>query len=163
MLSDGGGSESIGPGSIQDDPVRDPSSGKPPPPTPHAQHGAEEGESFFARVQRTAAAVVERYVADEDRPFDEVMMASSRAKLVAAVAAQLQVATDNASLRARAQDILRAWELLRDDGWWRSQPEEKRRGCVRLAWLVGDAERIEARFERAAEVPQWQPNGEITQ
>lgn len=150
------------------DPVSEPVNENPPPASAHADAQDEPSETggrvdFFARVAATAKAVVERYMADEDRPFDEVVMASTRAKLVAAVAAQLQVATDNTSLRARAQDILRAWELLRDDGWWRSQPEARRRSCVRLAWLVGDAERIEARFERAAEVPQWQPNGEITQ
>lgn len=110
---------------------------------------------FFERVRLTAAAVVDRYLED-DRPFDETLSKTQRAKLEAAVVGALSGPADNAGLRARARDILRAWELLRDDAWWADQPEAQRRACVRLAWLVAQPERVEARLERAGETPQWE-------
>lgn len=131
------------------DPTMDPS-------PPYPLGGVDQGEGeFSSRVQRTAAAVVDRYLEDEQRPTDQTVTNGTRAKLEIAVGARLRGPTDKAGLRARAQDILRAWELLRDDEWWAGQPEGKRLACVRLGWLVAEEGRIEARFERAGEAPQW--------
>ncbi len=137
-------------------PGSDPTRACEPDPPASPTVGAEGGD-FESRVQRTAALVVQRYLEDETRPFDAELSKRAEGKLKAQVVDRLKVAKNNAELRARGRDILRAWELLRDDPWWAEQPEERRRACQRLGWLVAKEGRIEDRFEQAHEVPQWEP------
>lgn len=108
--------------------------------------------------------MVQRYLDDEARPFDAELSKRGEGKLKALVVDRLKVAKSNAELRARGRDILRAWELLRDDPWWADQPEGRRKACMRLGWLVAKDGCIEDRFEQAHEEPQWQETeGEITE
>lgn len=117
----------------------DPVIGKPPPPTPHpapTEQGEEEED--FSEHALDAAAVVDQYLDDEERPGDRTLPGVARAALERDIRTRLGEGLTPAQ-------VWRAWELLKAERGWKN-PKAKR-----LGWLCAVAGRIEERFEQAGE------------